>query len=54
MQKSLRTLGKQVPLICLPDDTIIWVAGLKRSNFASIGKTDAKIVFFTITKERIS
>ena len=41
---------KQVPLICLPDQTIIWVAGLKRSSFAPVTSKTVKIVFFSITK----
>ncbi len=43
-------LRKQVPIICLPNQTIIWIAGLKRSNFAPVTLETVKIVFFSITK----
>jgi tRNA(Ile)-lysidine synthase len=47
-KKISPTFRKQIPLLCLPDGTIIWVVGLKRSNFAVIDKIDTKIALFTV------
>jgi tRNA(Ile)-lysidine synthase len=48
-EKISPSLRKQFPLLCLPDDTIIWIAGLKRSNYAPVNKVDTKIILFTVT-----
>ena len=51
-EKIAPDIRKHIPLLCMPDNTIIWVAGLKRSNFAGISKSDTKIVFFTVYKKK--
>ncbi len=52
--KTSPNLRKQFPMLCLPDDSIIWVAGLNRSNFAPVIKSATKVVLFSVSKEIIS
>ncbi len=35
-----------VPLLCLKNGTIIWIAGLRRSDFAVVNETDPAAVFY--------
>ncbi|NCB09853.1 MAG: hypothetical protein EOM73_17060 [Bacteroidia bacterium] len=34
------------PLLCLPDESIIWIPGIRRSNFAPVsGETTVSLIF---------
>ena len=39
---------RQVPLLCLPDGTIIWVAGVRRAKFADVTSGTAKFAKFQV------
>lgn len=42
---------RRIPLLCKPDGTILWIAGLLRSNYAPIDETPRKeIAVFSIQK----
>ena len=37
---------KATPLLCLPDGTVIWVAGVRRSSFAPVEPDKQAMIFY--------
>ena len=43
---------KQIPILCMKNNIILWILGVKRSNFATVNDHTNKIINFYFTKEK--